>query len=222
MTVVSRVRRAVLAIGVLTSTACGAAAPPEYSAAALFNAGNAYARAGNPGMAVLSYERARLLAPDDADIEANLTIVRESSGLAAEPAGRFARLVTVAGPRTLAWSALLGMITAGGCALALQMRRRPAWVLAGLMLAGIGVVALTVCNAVLTWPSLRSGVVIVAAAPVRVAPVPLGEPLFVLKEAETVQLTAAHEGFLLIRTRSGQTGWASQTDIAAVVPGDGS
>ena len=35
---------------------------------------NSYARAGKPGLAVLNYERAALLAPDDPDINANLDL----------------------------------------------------------------------------------------------------------------------------------------------------
>jgi hypothetical protein len=215
------VRRALLITILLACAAC-TGPPAGYSAAALFNAGNAYARAGKTGMAVLNFERAQLLAPDDADIQENLRIVRDSAGLPAETPGRIARLVTVAGPQTLAWSGLAGVVIAGGAALALRIRRRPPWLLRGLMLAGIALVALTVCNGAVTWPRLQTGVVIVAAAPVRVAPVPLGEPLFVLKEAETVRLTAAHEGFVLVRTASGRTGWASQADVAAVVPRNGS
>src|ERR1700677_2919513 len=48
-----------------------------YSSTALYNLANAYARDGKPGMAVVNYERARLLAPDDPVIEANLVLVRD-------------------------------------------------------------------------------------------------------------------------------------------------
>ncbi len=43
-----------------------------FSAASLYNLGNSYARAGKTGLAVLNYERASLLAPNDPDIQANL------------------------------------------------------------------------------------------------------------------------------------------------------
>jgi len=36
---------------------------PAYSADGLYNLANSYARAGKPGLAVLNYERASLLAP---------------------------------------------------------------------------------------------------------------------------------------------------------------
>src|SRR5579863_858890 len=74
-----------------------------YSADELYNLANAYARAGKPGLAVLSYERAALLAPGSPDIDANLAYVRASGHVFVKPRGRVARLVEVVGPTTAAW-----------------------------------------------------------------------------------------------------------------------
>jgi hypothetical protein len=79
-------------------------------------------------------------------------------------------------------------------------------------------IGLTVANGIALWPMLHEGVVITAATPVRVSPVPMGDSLFVLPEAETVNITAEHEGFLLIQTRAGRTGWVSRSNVASVVP----
>ena len=49
------------------------------AAARLFNLGNTYAKLNQPGPAVLSYERAALLAPRDADIRANLKLTRPAN-----------------------------------------------------------------------------------------------------------------------------------------------
>ena len=62
--------------------------------------------------------------------------------------------------------------------------------------------ALTLCNGIALWPTLHDGVVISASTPVRVAPVPMGDPLFVLPEAETVRISAVYEGFVLVQTRA--------------------
>lgn len=85
-------------------------------------------------------------------------------------------------------------------------------------LAGLALIGLTVGNAVLIRPRLQMGVVIVDGAAARVAPVPLGDALFALREAETVRLDASHEGFFLVRTQRGQTGWVAQAEVAPVVP----
>jgi hypothetical protein len=78
--------------------------------------------------------------------------------------------------------------------------------------------SLTVANGIALWPILREGVVIAGATPVRVSPVPMGDSLFVLPEAETVKIAAEHEGFWLIQTGAGRTGWVSRSNIAPVVP----
>src|ERR1700688_3914955 len=76
---------------------------PRYSADGLYNLANSYARAGKPGLAVLNYERASLLAPDDVDINANLEYVRASAHVPTEPRTRFARFAQAASPTLAAW-----------------------------------------------------------------------------------------------------------------------
>lgn len=191
---------------------------PAYSAAGLYNLANSYARAGNPAMAVLNYERASLLAPGDPDIEANLRLVRATAKLPPEVPVAWERLVEWASPTVLAWTGLLGIAIAGGCLLARRTTPR----FRGLRLAGIAVgvtlAAMTAGNAWLLWPTLHAAVVLAAATPARVSPVPMGEPVFTLPEADTVTMTAEHEGFVLVRTRSGKTGWVASASLAPVVP----
>jgi hypothetical protein len=68
------------------------------------------------------------------------------------------------------------------------------------------------------WPKLHEAVILREATPARVAPVPMGDPLFVLPEAETVRITAEHEDFVLVRTRAGRAGWVLRANLAPVVP----
>jgi hypothetical protein len=65
---------------------------------------------------------------------------------------------------------------------------------------------------------MHAAVVITQAAPVRVSPVPIEEPAFVLPEASIVAMTAEHDGFVLIRTQAGRTGWALRSNLAPIVP----
>jgi hypothetical protein len=46
----------------------------------------------------------------------------------------------------------------------------------------------------------------------------MGDPLFVLQEAEPVRIAATHEGFFLVESRAGRMGWVAQANLAAVVP----
>jgi len=193
-------------------------APAGYSAPALYNLANAYARAGQPGLAVLNYERAKLLDPNDPDIDANLRHVREVSGLPPESRNRFDRLAGIANPRILAWVGVLGLLMAGVGSLARLWIPKHRHALGAATLVGIMLIGATLCHAVTVWPTLHEAVVIARTAPVRVSPVSIGDPLFVLTEAQTVQTSAEHDGFVLVQTQGGRKGWAPSASLAPIVP----
>jgi hypothetical protein len=77
---------------------------------------------------------------------------------------------------------------------------------------------LTVSDAMLLWPRMHEAVILIDQTPARVSPVPMGDTAFVLREAETVTVTAEHEDFLLIRTRRGLSGWVARANLGTVVP----
>jgi type IV secretory pathway VirB2 component (pilin) len=191
---------------------------PHYSADGLYNLANSYARAGKPGLAVLNYERAALLAPDDDDINANLEYVRSAAHIAAEPRGRLTRIALAVSPPWGAWIGVVGIALVGLGLLAGRIARRLGWGQIGAILTGAAFIALTASNAMLLWPRMHEAVVLVDQTPARVAPVPMGDTAFMLPEAETVTIAAEHEDFALIRTRRGRSGWVARGSIGAVVP----
>jgi len=191
---------------------------PNYSAAGLYNLANSYARAGKPGMAVLNYERAGLLAPGDPDIEANLRFVLRSSHLPSEPPNWFVRSVSLASPTVISWAGFIGLLIAGASVVAERLYPRHRRMRRAGTVLGVALVGLTVYHGAVLWPKLHEAVVITNAAPVRVSPVPMGDLLFVLPEAESVRMTMEHEGFVLIQTREGRTGWVARTNLAPIVP----
>ena len=191
---------------------------PHYSADGLYNLANSYARAGKPGLAVLNYERASLLAPDDADINANMEYVRASAQVPTEPRTRFARIAQAANPTLAAWIGVLGIALVGVGLLARKLGSQfHGWWSGGILL-GAALIALTVSNAMLLWPRMHEAVVLINQTQARVSPVPMGDTAFVLREAETVTITAEHEDFILIRTRGGLSGWVARANLGTVVP----
>lgn len=192
--------------------------PVGYSAAGLYNLANSYARAGKPGMAILNYERASLLTPDDPDIQANLRSVRASAHLPAETPDPLDRVARIASPFWISWLGVLGLTMVGASVILAQLSSRHRLVRGAVMLLGATMVALTLCSAWALWPQLHEGVVIAAATPVRVSPVPMGDPLFSLPEGEKVKITAEHDGFALVQTRAGRAGWISHSNLAPLVP----
>jgi hypothetical protein len=193
-------------------------APAGYSSSALYNLANAYARAGKPGMAVVNYERAGLLAPGDPDIERNLLIVRHSLGFPVEPKSRLERVLGAVGPWAASWMGVIGLTLVGAALMAGRLAASHRWASRAAVFVGIALIGVTVSSGVSLWPRLHEAIVIAGAAPVRVSPAPMGDMLFALKEAEAVRLSGEHEGFFLVRTSAGRTGWVWHTDLVPVVP----
>lgn len=193
-------------------------APPRYSSDALYNLGNSYARAGKPGLAVLNYERAALLAPNDEDIKANLAYVRAAAHVAREPRSRLAQLGETVAPVTAAWLGVSGLVIIGLGLNSSSVGRRFRRLRVICIPLGLALLAVTVSNALTLGPRVNDAVVLVHEAPVRVTPVPMGDTSFALHEAETVTVTAKHEDFMLIRTRDGRSGWVARGDVGLVVP----
>ena len=189
----------------------------EYSAAALYNLANSYARQGKPALAVLNYERARLLAPRDPDIRANLRYVREASGLPAQSANWFERNARIAAPNTMFWLGLFGLAVAAASLLVSKRHSTHRFKLRVLAAAGLSLAGLSLCDALATWPAVHQAVVM-RTTQARVSPVTQGDPLFSLKQAQIVALGEGSGDFVLVRSREGGKGWVARADLAPVVP----
>jgi hypothetical protein len=189
-----------------------------YSAASLYNLANAYARAGKPGFAVLNYERAKLLDPNDPDIEANLNHVLQGAGLPPESRTQFERRSGIAGPQMLAWLGVLGLLIAGTGILRARFYPRHRRKFALGVFLGLSLLGVSIGYGVTLWPVLHEAVVISHTAPVRVSPALIEETLFALPEASIVSTGAEHDGFVLIRTAAGRAGWVPNTNLAPILP----
>ena len=162
---------AALIVGLSVVGHATAVAPPgadadsqgSYSAGALYNLGNSYAQQGKPALAVLAYERARMLAPLDPDIRANLRKVRESAGLPAN-SNSFSDHLRWISPNTTYWIGLIGLLLAGiGW---VQLGLNKSYRLASRVTTAVGLmlVAFTVSDAIATEPLMDRSVVLQTAA----------------------------------------------------------
>jgi hypothetical protein len=195
--------------------------PSSYSAAALYDLGNFYARMGRPALAVLNYERARVFAPNDPDIRANLRHVRESAGTPTPSGGWLARHDRWANPNTLYWTGLSGLALAGT---SLLLRRSKAGHRAvsrrgaalGVAL-GVTLTALALGDAFATASTLQESVVMFAT-PAGASPISGAEPLFTVPLADVVEVRDEHGGFELIVDSQGRQGWVASHDLEPVIP----
>jgi hypothetical protein len=214
-------RRMFTLLAVLLLTVAAAQSPTAaagYSAAALYNAANDYARSGKPGLAVLNYERARLLDPLDPDIDANLRRVRAKAGVPAGAPSAAERLAALIDPDALLATGVGGLLLAGLCLVWREQQTPHRGKLLAASLLGFCLIGVTLACGACVWPTLHSAVVVGHAVPARVSPTLIEEPVFEVPEADVVTVSAEHDGFYLIRTRAGRTGWAPSANLALIVP----
>jgi hypothetical protein len=206
------------ALSLIATLAVAQGSAATWSADALYNAGNAYARQGKAGLAVLNYQRARLLAPGDPDVAANLLAVQVAAHVPVEPQRWTERAAALADPAVTTGVGILGLVLIGA-AIALGRVRRPLRALRlGFILVGGVLLAMTGIQARVSWQTLHAAVVLVDAAPVLASPVPMADPLWTLHEAEMVRIGPRRGDFTLIHDRRGQSGWIANRNIAPVMP----
>jgi hypothetical protein len=174
-----------------------------YSPSTLFNQANADARAGKTAQAILAYERAAFLAPEDANIRANLNWVRIHAGLPALVQTPLERSVSWVSPNALAWLGTLGLIliaflvVTGAC--------------------GLTLLALAITSAVLAWQTSQQAVVLTTDAPARIAPTTVSEAAFKLPAGALATMEGRHDNFILVADASGHTGWVSRSDLEPIL-----
>ncbi len=194
-----------------------ASAPSGFSAPQLYNLANAYARSGQTALAVLAYERARVLAPTDPDLLANLHRVRESAGLPTSSGSWLEHYGRFANPNVWYWVGIAGLALGGGCLLMLRRQAGFRALLGAGATLGLVLAGASSLNAAATFGALSESVVL-RQAPAGVSPVAGAEPLFSIPAAATVRVLDRHAGFELIRDSQGREGWVAAGDLAAVIP----
>jgi tetratricopeptide (TPR) repeat protein len=186
-----------------------------YSAPVLFNLGNAFYRAGRFGAAILNYERALVLAPQDPNVAANLRLAREQAGVTAPLPNAIEQAARALSPNTIAW---MGSAALAAFCLALGLRRfrpqfSPAKVIVGI---AAGVLLTVAAMFALRWREFNQAIVTVAQAPARIAPASTAAETFALKAGEPVTAGKTYGQFILVRTPDGRSGWVSRQEIGLV------
>ena len=157
-----------------------------YSAPVLYNLANAYFLEGQIGRAILNYNRAQLLAPDDPDIAANLNFARRQAGLFTEQQSWVKQASCYLSMNEWSWLGSMGLFAA--CALIVAMRVYPAQRSYLGLLTGIAMVALLVAGVAIVTQSdtLHRAVVTEKDAVARISPFESARSAYFLSMGEEV------------------------------------
>lgn len=188
-----------------------------------YNLGNALQRKGELGDAILAYERARLSAPRNEDVLANLNFVRNLLEYKVEDKrNEFVKVgEKILGFFTfeeLAFFALLmGLLLFGTWAAALFFKSDPSWgwfrkTLVVLGLIGFGAVTLKSIQ----MSFFQEAIVTANEAQVYFGPSVTDQPAFRLGEGLKAFIVDSREGWDRILIPSGESGWIQEDQISEI------
>ena len=187
-----------------------------YSPAVLFNLGNAHLRAGQPGEAILDYERARWLAPHDADIAANLRLARQRAGLAAADESWTEDAAGFLAPNAWAWlgSAALVASCAGIIGTQLRTRHRTAYHLltaagAVVLLGAVGAVAVDAGR-------LDRAILPTKGTAALLSPFNEARTVYEFPAGQAVTVEKTHGEFCFVRDVGGHAGWIANAQVGRI------
>jgi tetratricopeptide (TPR) repeat protein len=195
-------------------------------AAIFYNLGNSYHSLKQYGPAILAYERARLLAPRDPDLAANLALARKAATAFEESAfhPRVEALLNYLSCNEWSWlvagSALfLGCLAliCGVVSLSRRWMRQLAMASAGF--AGLAIAAGSTALYLRRGEASR-GVVLTEIATVRLSPFEKAEALGTPGAGRIVHLGAKNGDFRYVEVPGTNLhGWLVNKDVAAITPG---
>lgn len=189
----------------------------------LFNLGTAELRAGRRGHAILAYERALRVDPNDADVQYNLAEATKGNidkvvGIRDEEP-----LVERIGARVPADAMAAAFLVAWVLGLGLLFLRHFVKVGRGVLLGAgfLSLVAAVACGALLAtawWHRSEAAwaVVVTPAAAVREGPAADFKSAFEIHEGLKVRVVKKDRGFFRVRLPNGSEGWVSGQDVPLI------
>jgi hypothetical protein len=203
-----------------------------YSAPLCFNLGNAEAKAGHLGQAILNYERARYLAPADPGINHNLQLTRKQAGL--EPnAYRWweiaLRLIyPFIGYLVMACLFLLILALIGNaCAPTLAATFRIPQPVLRMMLRGIFFTGIPIFFllgfaelSAIGFTNRIDGVIVTPKeATLRISPFESSDRTGTIPEGELVTVEQRHDDYFRIEGRDHHYGWIQEKELEPIIAG---
>jgi tetratricopeptide (TPR) repeat protein len=204
-----------------------------YSAPLCFNLANAEAQAGHTGAAILNYERARYLAPGDADIDHNLQHARKLAGL--DPNSYRWWEVALRSINWTVWLMIMGAcllliflaLVASAYRASLAVRLKTSDRTLRNILRTVIFIAIPFCLLMgfvelssIGFSNRIEGVIMAPkAATLRLSPFDSADSVGTVPEGELVTVEDRHDDYLRIEGRDHHFGWIRIKDIEPVIVG---
>ena len=199
-----------------------------YEGTSLFyNLGNAYYKDGKLGYAILNYEKALRLSPNDGDIQHNLAIANAKTVDKIDTLPKFfifqiweslLSFFSIKGWTYLAYSLFILLLIAAGIYF---FTKRPA-VQRYSFFGGLAILCLLILSVfILTinvkrYENIKQGVIIVQSVSAKQGPDVNNNDAFVIHEGLKVRIEDRVDNWVEIRLNDGKVGWLPDSDIAQI------
>jgi|SRR6185312_652285 len=197
------------------------------SAAVLYNLGNCYYKTNDIPRAILYYEKAKKIAPQDADIEFNLLLANQKTVDKINPdsqlllQGWWDNFVNLASEKgwaivcMLLFSLFLLLIIVYLLSRRMFLKQLGLW--GGLLMLLLCIFSFILSHQQYTAASTHdSAIVMTATVTVKGAPADNATQLFVIHEGAKVKVIKTEGTWVEVKLANGNQGWMLATDIAAI------
>ncbi len=192
-----------------------------------YDLGNTYFKLNQTGKAILFYERAALLSPNDEDVRHNLRVARAKITDDAEPTQSFILFRWFHSAKTLvplnAWTymALLFLWSSAiGIALWLtgsQRRLRKRGFISGMVFLGLSLFPFALAYAAYeAQKNSGAGIIIVSQTALKSAPDEAGKTTFTLHEGVKVSLLDKIGSWYKVKLANGDVGWTAESALEKI------
>jgi len=193
------------------------AAQEGVSESLLYNLANSYAAAGEPGLAVLNYERALRLAPGNSDIQANLEQVRKDAGLYRADLPVYERLAGMLGADQWLMLAGAAFLLLSIIAMTANLTRKiPATAVRLIIITSLLMIIITLPPALLRYRSWNDGVITGQDVKLLISPFIGAASSGTIKEGRLVHPEKTHGNYVLVRDTTGRKGWISKDSFEKI------
>jgi tetratricopeptide (TPR) repeat protein len=197
------------------------------SAALYFNLGNAYFKSNNIGLAILNYERAKMLDPDDEDILENLKLANQKTEDKIEAAPELflsqweGNIVDLLNEKEWSIFLIICIIVSLLCfsiyIFSSGKGMKQFGFFGGLVIILLGIFSFFMAKSKYnSTVNSASGIIVQGSVTVTGSPSEKGTKLFILHEGTKVRITEKNEDWTEIRIANGNVGWVRSTVIAEI------
>lgn len=194
------------------------------SAVVYFNTGNAYYKLDEMPSAILYYEKARKLAPNDKDININIQFANLKIADKIEPQPAFfvtrwwQSFILALPVNTLAVLStiffLSGFLLLIAYLFANLLILKKAFFYAGILLIGVGIISVFMANRQVNYfNGHHQAIVFSSSVVVKSSPDANAKPLFVMHEGTKVDVNQQNGKWIEIELSNGNSGWITLDDV---------